>query len=326
MKRPGSVEPLRLRVNTFLMADGLTQDKRSVDGPDAEKPGETVNQKPEEETWTQTLLGGLNNMFIEFVAAFLILAASIYEPHFAPDMLAQLIPGAAIILVMMALKDRHYFCPDGTPMVTLVLLCAGAYTGPNRDGMWDQLKKTQWIDVIMRLMGQIIAFVVLFGVVVSEHRGEMEDAPFHQTMGLKVLLVYELFASMVTCLGIAYCILPLLKPDTATRPKPDSTVPDDATKYNTFASKKDVDPPKNKSLFSAAIILALMQIVVERVFRATANPFVYGLHCKILPEDQCDATRAIEVAICQLGGLAIAGAYAYFYMPPPKVLSRILLE
>jgi hypothetical protein len=306
------------------------------------------------ESWSDAIVGGLNNAFIELVATFLLLFGSIYEPHFSPDMLAQLIPGAAILVVIMALKDKNYFCPDGSPMVTLVLLCAGAYTGPNRGkGGWDtvynQLKSTQVVDVFMRLLGQTLAFVVVYTAVVQHHRGELVNTPFHQAMGLKVQMINEFAATLISCLSVAYCIMPLMKPDADTRPltngnaigdnasskKNDLSANDDGansmslddpTKYNTFASKKDVVPPKNKLLFSAAIVLAITQIVLERVLRATANPFVYALHCKILSSDQCDGNQAFYVISCQFAGLLVAGMYSYFYMPPARVMALILKE
>ena len=102
---------------------------------------------------------------------------------------------------------------------------------------------------------------------------------------------------------------------------------DKPPKYvDTFAAKTDIDPPSNKNLFSAAVTLAIVQFVLERLFRATMNPFGYILQCKIMSEEVCDDNQLQWVIICQLLGLLAAGVYVYMYLPPPKVMAKIFSD
>jgi glycerol uptake facilitator-like aquaporin len=278
----------------------------------------------------------LNNAFIEFLATTVLLYSVVYVPHFVNDPLAQLVPGAAIVAVMMTLKDRMYFCPDGSFMVTFTLLCAGAYTGPNKGGTWaeriaSQLRATrdQMPDVVIRIIGQLAACYFVYTVVVMQFRDELAGVPVHQLwdgamhgnsthpdLHIGVLSANEFISTAIECIAASFCIMPLLRPY-----KEDN----DAINPNysvTFASKTDTQPPENKNLFNAAVCLGLMHIVLERLFRTTMNPFVFFMHCEIMGHE-CAFGDYYPVYLAQFGGLLTAGVYTYHYLPPPKALRSI---
>jgi hypothetical protein len=108
--------------------------------------------------------------------------------------------------------------------------------------------------------------------------------------------------------------MPLLKPDDASR---------DPNYVNAFAQKADMDPPSPKHLYLVAVTLGMLRVVIERIFRATSNPFAFILQCEIIGEKHCSDEVQEWVIGLQCLGLFVAGLYAYFYLPPPKVMSKI---
>ena len=284
----------------------------------------------------ETILALLNNAFIEFLATVVLLYSTIYVPHFVDDPLAQLIPGLAIVAVMMALKDRMYFCPDGSFMITFTLLCAGAYTKATEgktwsERLWSQLKATrgQLPDVMIRIFGQLVACCLVYNVMVQKFRHEMSAVPYHQIwrhgnstmvghdeLNVDVLCMNEFISTAIEYIAASFCIMPLLRPykNEATNRDPNAIL--------TFSSKTETAPPTNKNLFNAAVSIAVMHVVLDRLFRTTMNPFVFYMHCEIMGHD-CLFDDYWPVYAAQLGGLAVAGLYSYFYLPPPKVLSSI---
>ena len=324
-------DPARVRLGgdfPKLVPAEVKIDKQSIiafiDNELFEKEKPVVEKKePSNEsvfTWAGYIKDLFDNAFIEFLAALILLSSAIYEPHMQGDILAQLVSGAAIVVVMMTLKDKNYFCPDGSFMVTVVLMCAGAYTGANKGVTWRekviaQAKATlqHLPDIFVRWTGQILAFIVLYYGVVQPRRNSLKDAPFEQIMGESLEITNEFLATMMECVGTAFCIMPLLRPDGDAR---------DPNYENAFASKTDTDPPTNKRLYVAATSLGLLRIVLERLFRTTMNPFAFVLQCEIIGQE-CSHDKQTAVIGAQFCGLFVAGVYSYMYLPTPKVMSKI---
>ena len=253
----------------------------------------------------QTTRDLLDNAVIEFVATVIGLYGAIYTPHTDNDPLAQLIPGLAILVVFVGLKDQAYFCPDGSFMVTTVLLWAGAYT--------DAKGVTNRADVGVRWAAQALAFVVVYFALVRPHLGTLSGATFTQHLGGEMLHFNEFVATFIECTATAFCVMPLLVPIAATK-----------ASSRKFPAKTESVPPTAASVFLAGMSLAIVHMVMERLFRATMNPFAYAMHCEILsPSSLCSQTQFWTVCCTQLCALAAACAYAYMYMPPPKVLRII---
>ena len=90
---------------------------------------------------------------IEFLASLFLVFSTIYVPDKESDILKQYVSSAAIIAVMVGFKDRRYFFPDGTVMVSAVLVCSGVYNARNGFHV---------AEISMRLVGQIAGFLVIF--------------------------------------------------------------------------------------------------------------------------------------------------------------------
>ena len=318
-----SVDPAYIRLPGSQSDDSDSQQKQSLPKPDPTPPFFSY----------ESVLALLNNAFIEFLATTVLLYSAIYVPHFLNDPVAQLIPGVAIVAVMMALKDRMYFCPDGSFMITFTLLCAGAYTRANGGTTWrerliSQLEatKSQVPDVLIRIFGQLAACYLVYKVIVLKFREQLSDVPLHQVwehgntthvdLHVDVLCMNEFISTAIEYIAASFCIMPLLRPYKAENDKSNPNYKE------TFASKTDTQPPSNKNLFNAAISMAIMHVVLERLFRTTMNPFVFYMHCEIMGHD-CLFNDYWTVYVAQLGGLAVAGLYSYCYLPPAKVLSSI---
>ena len=320
------VDPARVRIGTVMGQPTLPaiviEDDTLQNGkePSAEQITQDDSDTTHKTIYT-IAFGLVNNAFIEFLASTILLYSAIYVPHFPDDPLAQLIPGVAIVAVMMTLKDRTYFCPDGSFMVTFVLLCAGAYTKANkgttvREKLYAQFRATQKYDVLIRWFGQFMACVMVYCMMVVWRRDDLVTAPFHQHLGKSVLFVNEFLATAIECIATSFCIMPLLTPYVADQKK-------NNPKYSvTFASKEDTKPPANKNLFSAAISLAVLHIVLDRLFRTTMNPFVFYMHCEIMGSG-CLFNDYSWVYLAQGAGLLVAGLYSYNYLPPDRVLKSI---
>jgi hypothetical protein len=287
----------------------------------------------------ENALALLNNAFIEFLATTVLLYSTIYVPHFMDDPLAQLIPGLAIVAMMMTLKDRMYFCPDGSFMITLTLLCAGAYTRATEGKTWRERISSQWgatygqlPDVMVRIVGQMAACYLVYNVMVVKFRQDMGSVPYHQIwkhgnsthhtdLNVDILCMNEFISTAIEYIAASFCIMPLLRPYMDKRDSNTQTVKDENI-IVTFSSKTDTAPPTNKNLFNAAISIAIMHVVLDRLFRTTMNPFVFYMHCEIMGQD-CLFGDYWTVYVAQLGGLAVAGLYSYCYLPKPEVLSAI---
>jgi hypothetical protein len=280
----------------------------------------------EKRDWKETyqgILELLDNAFIEFIATTIALYSAVYVPHFTNDPFAQFFPGFAILVVYTTLKDEAYFCPDGSFMVTTVLLCGGAYTDANNGTVSDMFNKTNFKDVFVRWFGQVTAWVMVYYVLVMPHLETLSGSPFAQNLGKEVLYANEMIATAIECIGTAFCILPLMIPYT----REDSNSGSGMGKkmvVEAFPSKRETRPPSAKHLFLAALQLAILHTVLERLFKSTMNPFSYSLHCEILaPHDQCDIHQFWMVCGAQGVGLAVACLYTFLYIPSGRVLEAI---
>ena len=323
MRRP-LVDPARVRLT--MLANGengvVSVQENGGQVSTVEFKTEVAPEKPKTIRVLERISALLNNAFIEFLATTILLYASVYVPHFVNDPLAQLIPGVAIVAVMMTLKDCTYFCPDGSFMVTITLLCAGAYTKANigegtfRDRINEQLNKTQVYDVLIRLFGQGMACVMMYFGVVRSYREALHEVPYHQIVNSDTVCLNEFLSTAVECIATSFCIMPLLRPDSVENKasNPSYSV--------TFAAKVDTSPPRNRDLFNAAVSLAVMHVVLDRLFRATMNPFVFFMHCEIMGHE-CQLSEYYKVYLAQVAGLLVAGVYSYNYLPPQKVIASV---
>ena len=267
-----------------------------------------------DDDWPMYSLFLFNNFMLEFVGTMVLVYSCMYVPTSDADSLAQLVPAVAIAAVMLNLKDHSYFCPDASPITTLVLLSAGAYTRKNDGTVWGQLTSTwsQIPDVAVRFLGQIIAYVVAYLTIFGPNIHVFSKVPPPELLVEELSLFNEGLATAVECMAMAFVLTPLLMPPA-----------NDKNGYTTYAAKVDIDPPSNSRLAFAAASLALIHWMLERLFRTTMNPFIYYMHCQVLGQEHCSDAHFLAVAGYQIAGVVAACVYAYAFIPKPGKLRSL---
>lgn len=262
------------------------------------------------DTGTERLL---NHFIIEFIASVVLVFSCVYVPEEGADFMKQYVSSLSILAVMLTVKDKLYFCPDGTPMATIVLAMSGAYT--------DKEKKTDWVDIIVRVSAQLVGWVVVCFVVVGMNKElfvnglsaftyttRASNAPIRIN---KVFIIFnEFIATFIECVAISFMVMPLLKAYTST-----------TDGVGGFQSKGEARPPKNKDLWFAAISLSILHYILERLFRATMNPLVYFMNGYLTNFD--DVGHFSGVVLIQLAALGFACLYCYYLLPSPRVFEHV---
>ena len=190
----------------------------------------------------------LNHFIVEFLASVVLMYSSVYVPEEGGDFMKQYVSSISIFIVILAVKDKEYFCPDGTPMTTAVLAASGAYT--------DKSKKTDWVDIFVRVSGQLVGWIVVCFVTVGLNKGLFAygvPAYTHKVgtadvqLGLRFMVFNELIATFVECVAISYMIMPLLN----SYAEVDSAAG--------FQSKQEAMPPNNNDLWFASACSAALR-------------------------------------------------------------------
>jgi hypothetical protein len=318
-------QALRLRVPYMFLSKGEEK------GEDGGRAGDDSDNKSKA-YGEFSVVYLFNNFCLEFVATMLLVYSCMYVPHAAVeadhnnlanatasghataafDPLAQWVPAIAIVAMMLCLKDHSYFCPDGSSMTTIVLLAAGAYTRKN-DGYIlsdnGQIYNTLWYDVIARLLGQILAYIVAHLTIFGPNIHTFDSVPIHELLPRDISIFNETLATFIECVAMGFIIMPLLVPA--------------VSGYKTYAAKVDIAPPKNKKLALAAVSLAVIHYTLERIFRTTMHPFIFYMHCYTMDEEACSDTHLYTVMACQGVGLLAACAYCWSFIPPPQTLKSV---
>jgi hypothetical protein len=223
----------------------------------------------------------------------------------------QYVGSITICVVMLTIKDKAYFCPDGTPMATAVMTASGAYTDKN--------KQTDWADIGVRVCGQLIGWAVICFAVVMPNQQLFAysvpayvlqvDATKQVSQSTWFVVFNELFATTIECIAISFMVMPLLNSYKQT------------DGVEGFKSKEEsAQPPKNKDLWFACMSLGLLHYILERVFRTTMNPFVFLMH-RVANNSFDDGKLVSTVVIAQVVGLTCACVYCYFMLPSQKVFN-----
>ena len=252
-----------------------------------------------------------NFFLVEFLASMLLTFSAIYVPETGGDLMAQYVPSLTIIAVIVTLKDRRYFCPDGTPMVSAVMFSAGAYRC--KGGM-------AYTELFFRVLGQCIGVVPVFAGYVYFNRSLFKHGTIEfgyiprddsilpipsDSMSEVLRIISESVATSIECVAVPYSLVPLLR----VRKRRDGG-------GVAILSKPSSLPPRNTDLWFAAAGLGLIHYALQRVFRATMNPFVTSMHIV--------AAGAADTLFLRLFGHVIGLAFACVYchwFEPLKVFS-----
>jgi hypothetical protein len=293
--------------------------------------------------WNTEILRLVGHLIIELMASFVLMYSSVYVPEDGSDYMKQYVSSFSILAVMLTIKDQAYFCPDGTPMVTIVLAASGAYT--DKDG------KTDWVDIVVRLFGQVVGWaVVCFGIAGSNRSlfsygvpefkhitGGTDMTPV--ALGMWFTVLNEFPATFIECVAISFMVMPLLRcystggVTEGFKSKGEAVQPSNkqlsvsAASLSTggvtegFKSKGEAVPPSNKQLLFSAASLAVLHYVLERVFRTCMNPLVFFMYS--YAKNHYDGGMLAAVIGSQICALICACVYCRFLLPSQKVFEYL---
>ena len=103
---------------------------------------------------------------------------------------------------------------------------------------------------------------------------------------------------------VSFAIVPLIKPD-----------PQQSMAY---IVKPEAVPPKIKDIWYAAFCMGLVHYVLERVFRATMNPFITIMQAWLENNPWADFRWWGQFA-----GLVFACLYCYYFRPTPFTAAAV---
>ena len=253
----------------------------------------------------------LKHAVLEMLASIVVTYSAIYIPLSEHDDLKQYVSSICIFAVVITLRDAHYFCPDCTPLATLILWVAGLYTDINN--------QTKWMDIVARIAGQLVGWGVVFGMV-SSNRYNLDHyaaIPTFNPNSTDAILssraihgVNEGIGTMVECIAIALTTIPLTNPYPV----------EHATGNNNMESKSEAEPPKLGKMALVGLALAVIHYTLERLFQASMNPLTTLIHMYVKGEWESSSI------VGQLVGAVLAGVYVYLCQPTRSTLLKLLAE
>jgi hypothetical protein len=258
----------------------------------------------------------INFFFLELLASAMLVLSSIYVPEHEDDFLKQYVSSIAIVAVMVGMKDKRYFCPDGTFMVSAVLFASGAYnTEEGYNGT----------EFAIRIIGQICGYGLIFGLYgglgvdlmkngVLKYTYDSSNGPANNTLRLHeaVCVVNEFIATFIEGIVVSFAVMPLLKVGS------DRSVTKLDSKDKSIA-KSEALPPRSKDLWYAALTVGLVHYALERVFRTTMNPLISVVHAFLDPNSVSYFRMIGNVA-----GLMAACLYCFLLEPTERVYTWFL--
>jgi glycerol uptake facilitator-like aquaporin len=271
-------------------------------------PGDKADEEVEdwEDPWEP-----LKHGILEMLASIVVTYSTIYMPVSETDDLKQYVSSICIFAVLITLKDTNYFCPDCTPLTTLMLWAATLYT--------DIKGRTKTLDIIARVTGQLLGCAVVFGIASGNKYNIDHYATIHsfdsnstdQIHSSKAIhAVQEGVGTMVECIAIAFAIIPLMSPYEINNKEGN----------NGIESKVEAPPPTMGNMTLVALALASIHYVLERQLQATMNPPATLLQLYVKDE----LSNWIGPVFGQLIGALTAVVYIKLCKPNKRTLMKII--
>jgi glycerol uptake facilitator-like aquaporin len=308
---------LKFRERDFFVSAGVTGSLRRESSIKTNEkqfnPSEVVDKlgliDVTDGLWNRRLLY-LNFWILEFFASMVLMFSGIYVPEYESDFLRQFVSSAAIVAVIVGMKDRRYFCPDGTCMVTLVMIASGAY---------NDATGYHFAEIACRLFGQALGFIAIYYGFASTNVPFMKEGTLsfsHQSLNINdtsLSKIHEVNRSFCEAVGtfvegiaVSFALMPLLR----VRSQRENI----GLMTDRSVAKSEALPPRTKDLWYAAICLGLVHYVLERVFRAAMNPCITLMHAML--ENNGDVYYRL---IGQAVGLLFACLYCFNFRPNLEV-------
>ena len=256
----------------------------------------------------------IQHAVLEMMASIMLTYSAFYIPDSETDYLKQYVSSICVFTVVMSLKDSHYFFPDGTPLVTIMLWAATLYTTAD--------KKTRWYDIFARIGGQIVGWAIVFVLVWQNRSNHIQYAPVYASDDV-VHSFNECIGTMLECIAITFATIPLVTPYVPPEGNGDEDGVILVSQSNAIESKEEASPPKNNKLILVAISLAAIHYVLERIFQASMNPLVTVIQVSIHYERD---SLIYGPVIGQLVGLFFACLYVKICTPSSETIRKLILE
>jgi hypothetical protein len=208
----------------------------------------------------------IDSFLVEMLASIFVTLSVIFSWDWHGDNFAlQFIPGIALGLIMVCIKDEDYFFPDASPFVTILIWSMGGYFS--------------WLHSLVRLMAHATGFGIALWICASS---PIPVLTYHRKYSNEVYFGLEAFTTALEHIAIVYVIMPLLP-----------TVNNQGTRFLFPRVKPKSHPetqaPSNTTIMHAALIFSLIHWVFWRMLSCEMNPSVLATlsYLRVLQEEQC---------------------------------------
>jgi len=207
------------------------------------------SDQPIEVAWKHSTL--MDSFLVEVLSSILVNLSVIFSWDWSGDNFAlQFIPGIALGLIMLCIKDEDYFFPDGSPMVTVLIWSMGGYFS--------------WLHSCVRLVVHAVGFGISLWLCVSSPIPHMI---YHRRYPPGVYFGMEAITTSIEHIAVVYVIMPLLPPMNSHGTK---------FLFPKFKPKSHPDTmaPSNSTIMHAAIVFSVIHWVFWRMLSCEMNPSV----------------------------------------------------
>lgn len=208
----------------------------------------------------------IDSFLIEMLSSIFVTLSVIFSWDWHGDNFAlQFIPGIALGLIMVCIKDEDYFFPDASPFVTILIWSMGGYVS--------------WLQSLVRLTAHGAGFAIALWICVSSPIPVMT---YHRRYSNEVYFGLEAFTTALEHISIVYVIMPLLP-----------AVNNQGTRFlfPRFKPKShpDTQAPSNTTVLHAALIFSLIHWVFWRMLSCEMNPSVLATlsYLRVMQEQKC---------------------------------------
>jgi hypothetical protein len=259
----------------------------------------------------------IDNFLVEMLSSIMVNLSVIFSWDWSGDNFAlQFIPGIALGLIMLCIKDEDYFFPDGSPMVTILIWTMGGYFS--------------WIQSLVRLMAHGVGFAISLWLCTSSPIPLMT---YHKKYDPAVYFGMEALTTSIEHIAVVYVVMPLLPPMNKHGSK---------FLFPKFKPKShpETEAPSNSTIMHAALVFSTIHWIFWRMLNCEMNPSVLILlsYLRVFQENEgldimkspklgsygSSSTASVPVDhwnYCIMGvwgqfiGLAVSLLYALFFIP-----------
>jgi len=208
----------------------------------------------------------VDSFLVELLASIFVTLSVIFSWDWHGDNFAlQFIPGIALGLIMVCIKDEDYFFPDASPFVTILVWTMGGYFS--------------WLQSVVRLSAHAVGFGIGLWICTSSPIPVMT---YHRRYSVEVYFGMEALTTAIEHIAVVYVIMPLL-------PTTDSQGTRFLFPRVKPKSHPDTQAPSNTAVMHAAFIFSTIHWVFWRMLSCEMNPSVLITlsYLRVFQEQKC---------------------------------------